>query len=241
MSRPVIQASLNGPFAKVDHPQVPATAAELAADARECVRAGAQAFHVHPRTASGAETLAADVTDEVVRTVKASQPYPVGVGTGAWIEGDTARRLDYVSGWSEPDFASVNLGEEGAIELIMRLNERGIPVEAGVWTVAEAEFLVASEITPSLLRVLIEPVELDVARAVDIVGEIHRVLDHGRVEVPRLQHGDGEATWVLLEDAARRGVDMRVGFEDTFLLPDGTQAQSNAELVRAAVEIAGGR
>lgn len=237
----MIQASLNGPFAKDDHPEVPATAEELAADAAECALAGARSFHVHPRSASGVESLSADVVDEAVRAVKASQPYPVGVGTGAWIEGDAGRRLDFVAGWTEPDFASVNLGEEGALELIQRLSERGIAVEAGVWTVAEAEFLVASELSPALMRVLIEPVELDVARAVEIVAEIHRVLDRGGVEVPRLQHGDGEATWVLLEDAVRRGVDMRVGFEDTFLLPDGTQARSNAELVRAAVEIAGGR
>ncbi|RFA16036.1 hypothetical protein B7R22_04680 [Subtercola boreus] len=239
MSPRVIQASLNGPFSKDDHPAVPLTSAELAADARACAAAGARGFHVHPRSASGAETLEHTVVDEVVRAVKAAQPHPVGVGSGAWIAGDALRRFEFVSQWTQPDFASVNLSEEGAVALIRRLTERGIAVEAGVWTVDDAEFLVAHDLASSLLRVLIEPVELDLTVALEIVAEIHRVLDRGRVEVPRLQHGDGEATWVLLEDAARRGIDTRIGFEDTFHLPDGRIAASNAELVRAAVAIVG--
>ncbi|RFA08701.1 hypothetical protein B7R54_05270 [Subtercola boreus] len=237
----MIQASLNGPFTKDDHSAVPVSPAELAADARACAAAGARAFHVHPRAASGVETLAYGVVDDVVRAVKASQPHPVGVGSGAWIEGDVARRLEFASQWTQPDFVSVNLAEEGAVPLIHRLAERGIAVEAGVWTVADAEFLVSGELPPGLVRLLIEPVELDVTLAVGIVAEIHRLLDRGGVEVPRLQHGDGEATWVLLEDAARRGIDTRIGFEDTFHLPDGSLAESNAALVRAAAEIMGDR
>jgi uncharacterized protein (DUF849 family) len=41
-------------------------------------------------------------------------------------------------------------------------------------------------------------------------------------------------TWPLVEDAFRRGHDTRVGFEDSVLLPDGTRAASNAQLVEAA-------
>jgi uncharacterized protein (DUF849 family) len=44
-------------------------------------------------------------------------------------------------------------------------------------------------------------------------------------------------TWPLVVDAFRRGHDTRVGFEDSILLPDGSPAQSNAELVRAAMEL----
>ena len=48
------------------------------------------------------------------------------------------------------------------------------------------------------------------------------------------QHGDGELTWILIEDAARRGLDTRVGLEDTLCLPDGGRARNNADLVTAA-------
>jgi uncharacterized protein (DUF849 family) len=44
-----------------------------------------------------------------------------------------------------------------------------------------------------------------------------------------------EWTWPLVQDAFRRGHDTRVGFEDSVLLPDGTIAESNAQLVHAAL------
>jgi len=43
------------------------------------------------------------------------------------------------------------------------------------------------------------------------------------------------AAWAFIELAARRGCyDTRVGLEDTLVLPDGTRARDNAELVAAA-------
>jgi uncharacterized protein (DUF849 family) len=38
----------------------------------------------------------------------------------------------------------------------------------------------------------------------------------------------------LIELAARRGYDTRVGLEDSLVLPEGTRAGDNAELVAAA-------
>ena len=52
-----------------------------------------------------------------------------------------------------------------------------------------------------------------------------------------LQTKRREATWILIEDAARRGLDTRVGLEDTLSLPDGRQARGNAELVSAARQL----
>lgn len=45
---------------------------------------------------------------------------------------------------------------------------------------------------------------------------------------------------MLLGDAVRRGLDTRVGFEDTLYGPDGEQATSNEMLVRAARELGAG-
>ena len=41
----------------------------------------------------------------------------------------------------------------------------------------------------------------------------------------------------IAEDAFRREHDTRVGFEDSVLLPDGTTAESNAQLVEAALAL----
>ena len=73
-----------------------------------------------------------------------------------------------------------------------------------------------------------------------LVAAIHRVLDLGGVTVPRLQHGDGEATWILIEDAISRGLATRVGMEDTLFMPDGSPATSNADRVRAAYDLGAG-
>jgi uncharacterized protein (DUF849 family) len=57
------------------------------------------------------------------------------------------------------------------------------------------------------------------------------------VKTPRLLHGFGAAAWAFIELAARRGYDTRVGLEDTLVLPDGTRARDNAELVAMAWRI----
>jgi uncharacterized protein (DUF849 family) len=236
----MLQAALNGPFTQADHPALPVSLAELADDAAECVRAGARSFHVHPRDGDGAERLEASIVDPVVAAVRGTHGCPVGVTTGAWIEPDVERRIHLVSEWKEPDYASVNVSEDGAFDVMRALIEAGTGIEAGVWSVADAEALVNSGLADQTTRVLVEPVDLGRKDAVPTVDAIHRVLDQHDLAVPRLQHGDGEATWILVGDAAARGIDTRIGFEDTLLLPDGTRAPSNAALVRAARSLGAG-
>jgi beta-keto acid cleavage enzyme len=74
------------------------------------------------------------------------------------------------------------------------------------------------------------------ADAIALVGDIHQALERLGLTAPRLQHGDGEVAWVLLEDAIRRGLDTRIGLEDTLRGPDGERTAGNEELVRAARE-----
>jgi uncharacterized protein (DUF849 family) len=45
---------------------------------------------------------------------------------------------------------------------------------------------------------------------------------------------------VLLTDALRRGLDTRIGLEDTLYEPDGTRTRGNAALVRAACTLGAG-
>src|SRR3954452_17570477 len=105
----LLQAALNGPMTKADHPALPITGDELARDAKACLEAGAGAIHMHPRDGDGQESLHAEVVDSVVRRVRAACGVPVGVSTGAGIEPDLQRRLELIGAWSEPDYASVNV------------------------------------------------------------------------------------------------------------------------------------
>lgn len=240
----MLQAALNGDFTKSDHPALPVSVQELARDAVACVAAGAGAIHLHPRDAEGRERLDAAVIDAVVRDVRAACGVPVGVSTGAWIEPDLPRRLALVREWRAPDYASVNLSEPGGVAIMETLLEIGIGIEAGVWTVADAERLGASGLGGRVTRILVEPGEMQVgesaAAALRLVEEIHRALDRFGLTVPRLQHGDGKVTWVLLADAVRRGIDTRVGLEDTVYEPNGERTTGNEALVRAARALGAG-
>ena len=232
-----LQATLNGDLTKAAHAAVPVSLAELARDATACVAAGARAIHLHPRDPAGRETLDVQVVDEVALQVRSAGGVPVGVSTGAWIEPNLESRCELVRAWRAPDYASVNLSEPGATEVMNALIRAGVGIEAGVCTVEDAERLAASGLGGRVTRILVEPVAVRAADAVGLVAEIHRALDRLGLTAPRLQHGDGEATWVLLADAIRRGLDTRIGLEDTLYEPTGGITTGNAALVRAARQI----
>ena len=240
IERVMLQAALNGPFTKREHPALPVSVEELARDAAACVAAGARAIHLHPCDSEGRERLDAEVVDEVVTKVRKACEVPVGVTTGAWIEPDLGRRLELVRAWRAPDYTSVNLSEPGATEIMRALIQAGIGIEAGVWTVEDAGRLAASGLGGQVTRILVEPVEVNAAEALELVEDIHRTLDRLGLTAPRLQHGDGEATWVLLTDAIHRGLDTRIGLEDTLYEPNGERTAGNEALVRAARELGAG-
>jgi uncharacterized protein (DUF849 family) len=237
---PLLQAALNGDRGPADHPALPVSADDLARDAAACVAAGAGAIHLHPRDGDGCERLEAGVVDGVVEAVRAACGVPVGVSTGAWIEPDLERRLALLRAWRAPDYASVNLSEEGAGEVMRVLLDAGVGVEAGVWSVEDAERLAASGLAGEVTRILVEPVGGSAGAAAAVVAGIHAALDRLALTAPRLQHGDGEATWVLVADAVRRGLDTRVGLEDTVLEPDGRPTAGNAALIGAARTLGAG-
>ena len=185
----MIKACLNGGRRRDEHPSVPQTPAELATEAAASVRAGAGAVHLHPRDPSGAETLEVDAVLAAVEAVRAAVPAtPVGVTTGLWVAGgDLARRMAQVSRWTghgRPDFASVNWSEPGADELAGLLGELGIAVEAGLWSVADADQLAASDRAGRVLRILIEPhdgvPEVAVAVAANVEAALNELARAGR-------------------------------------------------------------
>ena len=239
----LIKACLNGGTTRDQHPAVPQTPGELATAAAEAVGAGAHVIHVHPRNASGAETLEADDVFAAVRTIRAAVPgAPVGVTTGLWaVGGDPMRRLALVASWvgaDRPDFATVNLSEPGPDALATSLAGAGIEVEAGVWTAEDAERLIASDFGAKAIRIVIEPMDDAPEEAVATAAAINEVLDRHSLDIPRVHHGYGMATWEVIRAALRNSRDIRVGLEDTTVLPDGSTAAGNADLVAAAVRLA---
>jgi uncharacterized protein (DUF849 family) len=232
----LIKACLNGNREPGAHPALPLTPEELAADGAAAIAAGAQALHIHPRGPDGRESLAA--VDEAVRAVRAAVPgVPIGVSTGAWMEPDVDARAAAVRAWREPDMASVNLSEEGHVEVMAALVEAGVGIEAGLWRVDDVQALAISGYAGRLVRVLVEPREPDAAAAIATAHAIHAALDDAAIPGPRVQHGFGPPTWEVVRRAKELGHGWRIGLEDVFDLPDGTRAQSNAHLVTAALAL----
>lgn len=241
----LIQACLNGNRKPEEHPALPLSPEELARDARLSLDAGAGALHVHPRRADGAETLAAREVGDAVAAIRAVCPgTPVGVATGAWISPDLPQKLALLGSWRmldeerRPDFASVNFSEKGAEEVCATLLGAGIGVEAGLWSTEDARLFVESGMAGRCVRVLIELVrERTAEEATATAREIERTLDETGVTEPRLLHGERDVAWPMLRYALKRGFDVRIGLEDTLVMPDGSSSQGNVQLVGAVVDL----
>jgi uncharacterized protein (DUF849 family) len=216
------------------------TPGELADAAHSVASLGAFAVHVHPRDDDGKQTLAAAPCAAAAWAIRASSPgLPVGFSTLAEIEPDPERRLGLLADWTVlPDFVSVNLSEPGAVELIRALPGMGMGVEAGIWTPEDAELLVADDLAPHCLRVLVEPRDRQPGAALATVAAVDAVLDRAGIALQRVYHGVDETTWTIIEVAMAQGRDVRIGLEDTLTHPDGRLALDNAQLLAAALDLA---
>lgn len=246
---PLVQVTVNGPFGRDRHPRVPVTCEQIRRDVAACTRAGARSFHIHTRDAAGAESLSPDDVAAMVTAARqgaeeAGSEVEIGLTTGAWIVPKLSTRLAMIRRWVGVDCATVNVSEEGFEHVMATMLEAGVGIDVGIWAMEDVRRFERSGLLPHIARV---SVELDTGPPYHLSGdpmahasEIHAALDDIGVTVPRLEHGDEEWTWPLVEDAFRRGWATRVGFEDSIFLPDGNVARDNAALVAAAVEMRDG-
>jgi uncharacterized protein (DUF849 family) len=160
------------------------------------------------------------------------------LSTSAAIESDPARRWRAIAAWTEmPDLVTANQGEEGIVELCDLLIARGVGIEAGLLSLADARLFVASGLASRCRRVLIEPLDANVEQALahaEVMEEA--VLDAG-ITLEQVHHGDGIASWAVNRRAIGRGHGIRTGLEDTPVLPDGRIAKGNSDLVAAAAAL----
>ncbi|MEO3790839.1 3-keto-5-aminohexanoate cleavage protein [Nonomuraea sp. B10E15] len=231
----MLQVCLNGARNRIESAHLPMTPQDLAEAAREAVEAGAQDIHLHPKNHDGEDTLDPAHVDAAITAVRAAVPaVPIGVTTGAWTLPDARQRAAMVGSWAVlPDHASVNWHEDGATIVASALLERGIGIEAGIYTETEAarRFLTWPQ-RHRVLRVIAEVTDTNpqtaAATAITLLNEL------SGTGLPILLHGEETAAWTVLRTAAIRGLDTRIGMEDVLRLPDGAPATSNAALIRAA-------
>lgn len=233
----MLQGCLNGLRAKGFHPALPCSPEELARDAASAVKAGADELHVHPRDEDGVESLRPDHVAAALAAIRKSVPgVPVGLSTHWDIPPGDRARQEPIREWTLlPDYVSVNLIEEDAPEIIALVLGKGIGVEAGLWSAADAERFVALPDARRCLRVLVEINEQDAEEGLRVAAGITGILDRAGLKLPILLHGSDATVWPLYREALARGFDRRIGLEDGDLLPSGERAGDNADLLGAAI------
>jgi len=131
----LLKACLNGARLPAEHPALPVTPDELAAEAVRVVAAGAGAIHLHPKDEAGSDSLGPEAVAAALTAVRAvAGGTPQGVTTGAWSIPDPDERVQAIRAWTVlPDFASVNWHEPGAEQVAGALVSLGVGIEAGLW------------------------------------------------------------------------------------------------------------
>ncbi|MFA1547365.1 3-keto-5-aminohexanoate cleavage protein [Actinomadura chokoriensis] len=228
----MLQVCPNGPRTE----GVPVSPEEVAAAVRAAADVGAQDAHLHPKDATGADTLDPFHVAETITAVRARTPsIDVGVTTGAWTAPDPAERAALIRSWTVlPDHASVNFHESGAEMVAEALFERGVAIEAGIFSGTEgAERFLRWPHAHHVLRVLAEVTDTAPETATDTAKALLHAIGtrHAR---PILLHGEDGGAWPVLRLAVRHNLDVRIGLEDTLTLPDGSPAGDNAALVQTA-------
>jgi uncharacterized protein (DUF849 family) len=231
-----LQAALNGDRI---HPAAPRNPAAIAEAARAAVDAGAQSVHVHAFDDAGRETLDGPACANVLRAIRMGCPgTPISLTTSAAIVGDPGERFRIVEAWEEmPDLVTANQGEPGIVELCELLLSRGVGIEAGLLSIEDARAFVLSGLADRCRRVLIEPLDADPDTAVQHAARMEDIVVSAGITLEQVHHGYGIACWAVNRRGLERGHGIRTGLEDITLLPDGSQARDNADLVAAAVRI----
>ena len=238
MVRPPVflQAALNGDRVHIAAPRNPTTIAEAA---RAVVDAGAHSVHVHAFDDAGLETLNGAACGHVLRAIRARCPdTPISLTTSATIVSDPRERFAIVEAWDEmPDLVTANQGEPEIGQLCELLLARGVGIEAGLLSSDDARAFVRFGMAERCRRVLIEPLDADPSTAVRHAATMEEIVVSAGLDLEQVHHGYGIACWAVNRRALDRGHGIRTGLEDVTVLPDGTAASDNAELVVAAAQM----
>lgn len=253
---PTLKGCLNGDRTPAEHPGVPVSPERLADDAAAAREVGATAVHLHPRGPDGAESLAwADVAAAVAAVRDRCRGLPVGVSTREEIVPDLPARLRLLAGWAGPptgpDYASVNWHEAGATKVAQLLADRGVGLEAGLFTPEAAAAFLAGDWPGRVVRVLVEaipgmspgPNGVAAARAIlALLGDLAdppATAGRGDPAGPNVAAGRGDPARPAGPNAAtgrRQTVDLVVHGEREWAWPVLRWAKSAGYGIRAGLE-----
>jgi 3-keto-5-aminohexanoate cleavage enzyme len=232
---------------KADHPAVPLTPAELAVTAAHCLDAGAAMIHAHVRNADGSHLLDADTYKHAIAAIRSAvgDRLVIQITSEAVGKYTPAEQRGVVQA-VKPEAASLALrelvpdaSEEKAFaDLLGWMKREAVTPQIILYDVADAlrlaEFrrrgLVPFERLP-VLFVLGRYTAGQISSPADLLPFVDS-------RAPNFEHWSvcafGAQEVACVTAGALLGGHIRVGFENNELLPDGSRAKGNQELVAAA-------
>ncbi len=234
---------------KCDHPAIPLSGPEIAAEAVACARAGAAALHLHVRNNDNRHTINPDayrlVLDEI-RTV-VGDDLVVQITSEAAGVYSPAEQMDMVRR-VRPEAVSLAMaeilppgGDECRVADFLRwLKAEKIAPQFIVFSADELrEFLALREkgvvpfAEPFLLFVLGRYSATQESDPDDLAPFLEAL---GKETLPWSMCAFGRNEAACVKAAIEAGGHVRVGFENNILRPDGTPYGTNCEVVRSAVD-----
>jgi len=231
------------------NPHLPETAAEIAADVKRCLDAGASIFHMHARDADSKPTLNLSVIKENIRRVKAAAPRAIlQLSTGGRAGREWEERVNPVR--LLPEMASFTTGSNNMpnmiyenspqfIEYLARVfQETGVKPEIEVFETG----MIANALFLEKKGLLTFPFHFQFVLGVPgaMPASLKNLLFLSE-SIPAgstwTAAGIGKSEISLAAAAMVMGGHVRVGLEDNLFLPDGSPA-SNPKLVETVVRIA---
>lgn len=110
-------------------------------------------------------------------------------------------------------------------------------IEAGLLSIDDARAFVRSGLADRCRRVLIEPLDTDPEVALQHAAAMEEIVLSAGIVLEQVHHGYGIACWAVNRRALDRGHGIRTGMEDVTVLPDGSPARDNADLVAASARL----
>jgi uncharacterized protein (DUF849 family) len=235
---------------KADHPALPVTIPEIAADAAAAAAAGAAAIHLHVRDKDGRHTLDPDIYREAIEAVRAAtdSEFIVQITTEAVGRYTREEQMAVVRALT-PEAVSLALGEiipDGAAEAEARaffgwMAEKAIAPQLILYApeeVTRLHDLIDRGVLPFarlFLLFVLGRYAVNQQSAPEDLDPFVAALGSRDMPWAMCAFGRREAECALA--AARLGGHVRVGFETNLCLPGGGLAASNAALVAATADL----
>ncbi len=246
----IVTAAIVGAEVTREHtPHLPITAAELAAEARRCVDAGASVIHLHVRNADGSASQDEGLFAEAIAAIRASTDAVIQVSTGGAVGMSIDERCGPLG--CRPEMAtlncgSVNFGDDVFVNTRPQIREVARRIQAS-GAIAELECYEVGHVDEALAlgREGLLDGTMHFQFVLGVPGGISAREDVLRFLVGQVPAG---ATWgcaavgrhqrPMTELAVRLGGHVRVGLEDNIYLERGVLAEGSAPLVERVVTFA---